>query len=78
MVPTWRTLSQYVRHNLLPVVPRKFQALHAAWFWGMKFLSRWRNISLSIEYYRKHQLDENNMTKNYIESVWIEQNKKIQ
>ena len=46
---TWSTLSQYVKHTLLSALPRKFQALHAAGFLGIKFLSRWRKISLPIE-----------------------------
>lgn len=46
---TWSTLSQYVKHTLLPLLPRKFHALHAAGFWGIKVLSRCRKISLPIE-----------------------------
>lgn len=43
---TWRMLSQYVTQTLVSTVPRKFHALHAAGFRGIKFLSRWRKISL--------------------------------
>jgi hypothetical protein len=43
---TWSRFSQQVTETPLLVVPRKFQALHADGFRGIKVLSQWRYISL--------------------------------